>query len=85
MCPWQEGVSYVVMKPMTWATEDCGGMEMGTGTWPALKYPFQYDPLLLGQGAQDLPEMPPQLVVERFVTILRKEHYLILAVPLGMA
>src|SRR4029450_4688657 len=29
--------------------------------------------------------MPPQLVVERFPTILWDKHYMILAVPLGMA
>src|SRR5919108_6508734 len=29
--------------------------------------------------------MPPQLMVERFATILRDKHHMILAVPLGMA
>src|SRR5215813_6536192 len=41
--------------------------------------------LLLCQRAEDLPEMPPQRVVERFPTILRDKHYMILAVPCGMA
>src|SRR6266566_4858528 len=41
--------------------------------------------LLLGQRAKDLPEMPSQFMVERFPTILRDKHHMILAVPLGMA
>src|SRR6516165_4407048 len=41
--------------------------------------------LLLCQRAEDLPEMPPQLMVERFATILRDKHHMILAVPCGMA
>src|SRR5215831_646254 len=41
--------------------------------------------LLLCQRTEDLPEMPPQLMVERFPTILRDKHHMILAVPRGMA
>jgi hypothetical protein len=40
--------------------------------------------LLLRQAAEDVPEMPPQLMVERFPTILRDKDDMILAVPLGM-
>src|SRR5215475_9218587 len=40
--------------------------------------------LLRGQRPEDLPEMPPQLMVERFPTILRDKHHMILAVPRGM-
>jgi hypothetical protein len=40
---------------------------------------------LLGQRAQADSEMPLQLVVGRFTTILRDKYHLILAVPLGMA
>src|SRR4030095_7677659 len=41
--------------------------------------------LLLRQRAEDLPKMPPQLMVERFPTILRDKDHMILAVPCGMA
>jgi hypothetical protein len=41
--------------------------------------------LLLCQRPEDLPEMPPQLMGERFPTILRDKHHMILAVPYGMA
>src|SRR6266478_404876 len=40
--------------------------------------------LLRSQRPEDLPEMPPQLMVERFPTILRDKHHMILAVPRGM-
>jgi hypothetical protein len=40
--------------------------------------------LLRGQRPEDLPEMPPQLMVERFPTILWDKHHMILAVPRGM-
>src|SRR2546428_12484991 len=41
--------------------------------------------LLFGQRAKDFSQMAPQFVVERFPTILRDKHDMILAVPLGMA
>jgi len=41
--------------------------------------------LVLRQRAKDVPEMPSPFVVERFTTILRDKHPMILAVPLGMA
>src|SRR5262244_1449221 len=41
--------------------------------------------LLLCQRTADLPEMPPQLMVECFPTILRDKHHMILAVPRRMA
>ena len=40
--------------------------------------------LLRGQRPEDLPEMPPQLRVERFPTIRRDKHHMRLAVPRGM-
>src|SRR6266705_2375116 len=40
--------------------------------------------LLLRQRAEDLPKMPPQLMGERFPTILWDKGHMILAVPLGM-
>src|SRR6267378_1819311 len=40
--------------------------------------------LLRSQRPEDLPEMPPQLMVECFPTILRDKHHMILAVPRGM-
>ena len=39
--------------------------------------------LLRGQHRKT-SEMPPQLMVERFPTILRDKHHMILAVPRGM-
>ena len=41
--------------------------------------------LLLGQGTPDFPQRPPSCVGERFPTILRDKHHMILAVPLGIA
>ena len=40
--------------------------------------------LLRSQRPEDLPKMPPQLMVERFPTRLRDKHHMILAVPRGM-
>jgi hypothetical protein len=41
--------------------------------------------LVLGSRAQDCPKMPPQLVIERFPTLLRDTHPMLRAVPLGRA
>src|SRR5438093_1831554 len=40
--------------------------------------------LLRSQRPEDLSEMPPQLMVERFPTVLWDKHHMILAVPLRM-
>jgi hypothetical protein len=41
--------------------------------------------LVLGSHAKDVPEMPPQCVLERFAMIRRDKPHMILAVPRGMA
>ena len=41
--------------------------------------------LWLSSRAKDLAEIPSQFMVERFPTVLRDTHHMILAVPLGMA